>query len=867
MTPSVRKIVLRTALAITVLAGLFALGGGIFAYTYYVRVEQSLPPLSKLQSYEPSLPSNIFSRDGVKIGEIFDEKRYPVKMKDVSPFLIKAFLAAEDSRFYEHTGVDYQGFMRAGVHFVFRTGTKQGGSTITQQLAKNLLLSKERTIERKLKDMILARRIEKSMAKDQILELYLNTIFLGNNSYGVEAAARNYFRKSNKDLTLAEATLIAGLAPAPSAFSPTDHMEKAKVRQKYVLDQLVKTKFLQPAEAAKAFKQPIKVHRAESPNTLIAPYFFMEVKKQLETQLGFKDLPSKGYIIHTSLDMRIQNEATRAVLEGLKEHEDKKGFRGPLKRHGEKFTNVIKKVVNAPISDGEFERAIVVDLFPQLDAVGIVAQQGLGLLLLEDHRWALRTSKNKESQVLDFANILRIGDEIHVKKLERGSPKRIAKNIEGLKSLSDYVKTYAATPVHQGIRYYGLTDTEGVEASALVMNAQTGEVLAMVGGSSFENSQFNRATQAKRQVGSSVKPLYYGLAQDHGFSPASQLDSPPIVIGNWKPENYDKEFLGRTTLRRSLINSYNVPSIQLFQALGPDLCWRHFKRLGLDWPVADFSIALGAGEATLLQMVQAYSPFANKGVLTEAILITKITDRAGKVLFEQNDPRLRIAPIGAQPEVAEKGKKGSDKVKLTAKKENSQKISDDEEEPPLEGSLRVLSPEAAYVSMRIMQDVVRFGTATKAAGASHHTAGKTGTTNGYTDAWFIGFVPNLVGGVWVGFDDARKSLSSHGTGGKMAAPIWREVMKKAVALYPSGNWKEPPGISSVRIDPETGALATGGGGLSVPVVAGSEPGSPRARNALGLLGLGGNANPDPSNGNETTHEPPQDDSQGLRTVF
>lgn len=831
---TLKQNVIRVAIVIAVLSAVSAAVGSYFALNFYRKATENLPDVKQLRNYESALPTVVYSRDSVKIGEIFEERRYPVTLAEISPHLKNAFLAAEDARFYEHSGIDYQGVARAAKSYLLKTKLRQGGSTITQQLAKTLLLTKERTLERKLKDMLLAREIEKSMSKDEILELYLNTIFLGNNSYGVEAAARNYFRKSSAELSLAEAAMIAGVNSAPSAFAPTESFEKAKFRQKFVLEQMVKNGWASQEDANAAFGQVLKVHYAESPNTLVAPYFFIEVQKQLENDLQIKDLSSGGYRVYTSLDTRLQAKAQKVVEDALKTHDSKKGYRGAIKRHGRDFEENLKVMIGKTRREDEHTRAIVVDLYPKIGAAAIVTQEGLGLLLEEDHTWALARAKSGERKVLDFADIVRIGDEVHVKRLERGTPKRIERNSKMLKTLAAYSDAYTNPPSYEGVRYFSLSDTEAIEAAVLVMDSHSGEVYAMVGGSDFSASQFNRAVQAKRQIGSSVKPLYYAYAQDHGFSPASKISSPPLVLGDWKPENYSKEFIGETTLRTSLIHSYNISSIQLFQTVGSQNVLKHMRQLGFSWPSDDLSIALGSGDATLLQVVQAYSPFANEGRLTEAVYITRIENRDGETIFESDNPKLKALPVATQ--------KADPSVSVAGK--SLQSVALGKGKP-------VLSSEAAYVTMRMMQDVIRFGTGKSADGASPYAAGKTGTTNNYTDAWFLGVVPNLVAGVWVGFDDARKSLGNEGTGGKMAGPIWRDVVKEATTLFPNEGWQEPPGISHIRIDYETGDLAVGGGGVKVPVVAGTEPSSPTARNALGIF--------ETTPGEQTESEPFQND--------
>ncbi|MEN9825577.1 MAG: hypothetical protein RI953_1322 [Pseudomonadota bacterium] len=837
----IKKILLIAFLTFTVFSVAAAAIGGIYAYKYVEKVEKTLPAVDKLKNYAPALPTQILSSEGTKIGELFEEKRYPVQLSEISPLLVKAFLASEDARFYEHSGIDPQGLLRAAVSHFLKSGPKQGGSTITQQLVKNVLLTRERTVERKVKDILLALKIEKAFSKDEILEMYLNTIFLGNNSYGVEAATRNYFRKSSKKINLAEAALIAGLAPAPSAYAPTESFEKAKARQRFVLDRMVQNGWAKKQEADAAFEEQLTVHHAETPNTRSAPYFLMEVKKQLESSLKLPDLLTSGYRVQTSLNLQLQKFTQKMVSNYLEQFEAKKAFRKPVARHGAQYQEALEKLARSGWSadDEEDIRGIVIDLNPALDIALIATQTGPGVLLAEDHRWALRAAANKKaSNIQDFADVIAIGDEVHIKKIVIKAPKRLGNLQRLFKEHEETLKLYGQTSEKVETGFYQLTDTEGIEAAAIVMDAHSGDVLAMVGGSSFQSSQFNRATQALRQVGSSVKPLYYSLALDNGFSPASRIDSPPIVMGDWKPENYDKEFTGRTNLRTSLVHSYNISSIQLFKALGLFLTGEHFKKLGLPWTDVNLAHALGAGSATLLQMAQAYSPFANSGRISEAQYIKAVESRDGEVLVPGTDPRLRAAPVvlnKAAPTSAETD------------------------------ALQVLSPAASYVMVKVMQDVVRFGTGTRAQGIPF-AAGKTGTTNGYTDAWFIGVTPRLVCAVWVGFDDARKSLGNDGTGGRMAAPLWKLIMEGAVKLYPSTDWVQPANVVSVRVG-YGGERISGTGGILMPAVTGTEPGSPRARDALGL-DLG---SPISGSAPEATDAQPKvenhDDNTSLRRMF
>lgn len=836
-----KKIFLIAFIGSTIVAIAAGTLGSFYAYNYVQKIEKTLPPVDKLKTYSPAIPTQIYSSEGSKIGELFEEKRYPVQLNEISPILIKCFLASEDARFYEHSGIDPQGLLRAAVAHFMKSGAKQGGSTITQQLVKNVLLTRERTIERKVKDILLALKIEKAFSKDEILEMYLNTIFLGNNSYGVEAAARNYFRKSSKKVTLSEAALIAGLAPAPSAYAPTENFEKAKTRQKFVLDRMVQNKWATREEADKAFAEALTVHLAETPNTRSAPFFLMEVKKQLEGSLKLPDLLTAGYKVKTSLNLQLQRFAQKVLTNYVEQFESKKAFRKPIEKHGAQYQDALDKLARSGWSpdDEEDMRGIIIDLNPSLDFALIATQSGPGFLIAEDHRWALRAAASKKSSnIQDFADILAIGDEVHIKKIDSRPPRRLGNQGRFFAEHAETLKLYGLTPETVKPQFFQLTDTEGIEAAAIVMDAQSGDVLAMVGGSNFHNSQFNRVTQAMRQVGSSVKPLYYGLALDNGFSPASRIDSPPIVMGDWKPENYDKEFTGRTNFRTSLVHSYNISSIQLFKALGIGLTGEHFRRLGLPWEDVNLAHALGAGSATLLQMTQAYAPFANAGRITEARYIKAIEDRQDEVIVQGNDPRLRAAP-----------------VRTTAAQ------STDGRDP-----LQVLTPAAAYVTTRVMQDVIRFGTGSRAQGIPF-AAGKTGTTNGYTDAWFIGVTPRLVAAVWVGFDDARKSLGNDGSGGKMAAPLWKQIMEGATKLYPSAEWKVPPNIVTVRVG-FGGERVVGSGGIPMPAVAGSEPGSAGARDALGLdLGSPISSGPSSDSAETAPKVENHDDNSSLRRMF
>jgi penicillin-binding protein 1A len=856
-----------TAVGVTLLIVALAVIGftGVSAtlfYNFYTEVKRTLPDAAKIKELELSLPSQVLAADGKIIGELFSERRYPVRIEEINTQIRDAFIAAEDANFYSHSGIDYNGFFRAVGHYVFGTGSKQGGSTITQQLAKNLLLTREKTLSRKLKDMLLAMEIEKLLTKNEILELYLNSIFLGNNSYGVEAAARNYFGKSARDLSLAQAAMIAGLSPAPSAYAPITNMAAAKHRQKYVLGQMVRWGMIKPEQAAAALQEEIVVTRAASVNNRIAPYFFADIKKKLAEHIDLNKLETGGYTIHTTLNSELQIRANEILKNYVAKFADKKGFKGPISRNGDDFAAALERVLREPKPDDPSDavKAIVVDLDPGLDTALIFSQFGPGLLLAEDHKWALSVGKFKSNQILDFANILKVGDEIHVRQFKRNSPKRIVDSLKRGNPFANYADKLRDAGIASRIYFYELTDVEQIEGALILTEAETGAIRVLVGGSDFSQSQFNRVTQAKRQMGSSVKPLYYALAFDQGFGLASKVDSPPIVIGDWKPENYTRNLLGRKTLRSSLVQSFNLPSIQLFQALGITQAAAHVRKLGIQFPDRDLSAALGSGSASLLEVTQAFSPFVRAGEIKESYFIERVEDRNGKIVFDSHNRELLPAPLDLLDSK-------NDRQKVGYAPPQSQG-SDQYQAREVTGKNRsqVISPEAAYLSFSGMESAVLFGTATNARISGVRVSGKTGTTNGYTDAWFIGMVPGLVCGTWIGFDDAKKSLGTGATGGAYAAPLWREFMLEALKVFAPGEIIMPEDMSTARMDPETGNPVVGDkAGIEIPVVNGFEPGSPSLRHAIGTYS--GEASDSPASETRNQPEESEGSTPNLRSLF
>ena len=644
-----------------------------------IRVFWGFPDVDSLKEYKPYLPTEIYSADKVKIAEIFEQRRYVVELKDMSSYLQKAFIAAEDADFYSHHGIDFSGFLRALWHVASFSSQLQGGSTITQQLAKNTLLTQDRTLVRKIRDMILAKKIEHTFTKDQILEMYLNTIYLGNSSYGVEAAAQTYFHIASKKLSLGQSALIAGLAPAPSLYDPNHNPHAAFARQHYVLKQMEAKGMITAEQSQKAQKEKLQFYQAQTPNQKVAPYFVQEVLKKVKAEFEEQNVRTDGLKIYTTLNAKLQNAAQNAA--------------------------------------------------------------------------------------------------------------------------QDFARQYPA-PAGQ----------DPLQLAILAIDARTGALLAMVGGRNFVDSPFNRAVQAKRQIGSCIKPFYYSYALDQGFSPTSFLDSPAVQVKDWKPANSNGQDVGRTTLFESLVHSYNIPSIHLYQALGENSVFDQLSRLGFGWTHSVPSLALGSGTSTLLQLVQAYSIFPNEGRLTQTYAITRIINREGNLLYDLAKPDtlpLWESPVVTPPEEDRKDLPGTIAV------------------PQL--PYQIITPQAAYVTLSILQSAVDYGTGRGAASVSPWVAGKTGTTNNNTDAWFVGMLPPyFVGGVWVGYDNPAHT---GGSGAALAVPVWNQLGAAWVQQMPQRPFKEPAGLHMATLTP-TGAGAESSAPLDVPVIDGTGPAEPYARDAV-----------------------------------
>lgn len=710
--------------------------GVIALFGFYIQLDRSLPSGDALRSYHPPLVSSVLASDGTLIGEFFTERRYMVALSELPPHLIKAFLAAEDARFYEHGGVDLVGILRASLKNLQAGEIVQGGSTITQQVVKSLLLTPERTLIRKLKEALLAYRIDHTLSKDQILYLYLNQIYFGAGAYGVEAAARAYFNKHAKELDLAESALLAGLPKAPSRFSPIQHYAIARERQQYVLQRMNDVGFISQETAQKALDEPLKLVKPKRWTLKNLDSFTEEVRRQLEARYGRDGLYKEGLTIYTTMDMKAQRLAERVLDQGLRELDKRhRRYRGVhVNVPKEDWPNCIKilKERNGAPTQGQVVGALVTGFDPKTEACELDLGGRKARLLRSGYGWARVSTKRA-------AKMFRTGDVVRV---------RLDKIQE------------------DGVWLALLEQDPGMEGAFMAMAPETGRVLCLVGGRDFEKSQFNRATQAVRQPGSSFKPIIYSAALDKGYTEISTLVDSPLVLddhslrGPWKPANYDRQFWGPIPLRRALIHSRNVVTVKLLSAIGVDYVINYARNLGIGSPLTPtLSLALGASGVTLWELLTAYTPFISQGDRVEPFLIDKIYDRSGRLIEEHQVRRESV-----------------------------------------------ISPQTAYIMTHLLQGVVEEGTGRKAAELGRPAAGKTGTTNELKDAWFIGFTPQVLAGVWVGYDDHNISLGKGETGGHAACPIWLYFMKEWLKDQPVETFPIPSGIVFARINGQSGAF-------------------------------------------------------------
>lgn len=766
---------------IVFLIGSIAAAGLIYYFS------KDLPDTEQLRNYEPPVTTRLHAGDGSILAEYSHERRLFLPNSAIPQLVKQAFISAEDKNFYNHIGVDPEGVMRAVTVLAQGGRHVQGASTITQQVAKNFLVGNERSIDRKIREALVAFRIEAAYPKDKILELYMNEIYLGLGNYGVGAAALNYFNKSVNELTLAEAAYLAALPKAPSNYHPFQNRERAIERRNYVIDRLIADGYVTEAEGAKAKAEPLGVNpRVLSPNTYVAGYFAEEVRRQLLEQYSEKNLYEGGLSVRTTLDPKMQAWTRKALADGLVRFDEAHGFRGAM-NHIDIASDWGATLAAIPaLGDVKpWRLAVVLDvtgdsarigLQPGREKSGEVAREReTGVLTAEGMRWAGRSPRAA----------LSAGDVIYVEPLAGRSGQ------------------------------YRLRQIPDISGAMVAMDPHTGRVFSMVGGFSFDQSSFNRATQALRQPGSSFKPFVYATALDNGYTPSSSILDEPISIQQadgtyWTPENFEGGHgTGAHPLRYGIEHSKNMMTVRLAKDVGMPLIAEYAKRFGVyDEMTPYLSMALGAGETTLLRMVTGYSMLANGGKRIKPTLIDRIQDRWGKTLY-RHDERQCIGCDAAQWE-------NQLEPKLIDKRE------------------QVLDPLTAYQITSIMEGVIQRGTGASIRSVGKHLAGKTGTTNEAKDLWFVGFSPDLAVGVFIGYDRPR-SLGSHAQAAQFAAPIFRDFMTVALKDKPDTPFRVPPGIKLISIDVHSGLRSSGPGTILEAFKPGTAPpdaysggGGPRA---------------------------------------
>jgi penicillin-binding protein 1A len=754
---------------IVFLIGAVAAGGLIYYYS------KDLPDTAQLRNYEPPVTTRLHANDGSILAEYSRERRLFLPSSAIPPLIKQAFISAEDKNFYTHNGIDPEGVMRAVTVLAQGGRHVQGASTITQQVAKNFLVGNERSIDRKIREALISFRIESAYSKERILELYLNEIYLGLGNYGVAAAALNYFNKSVNELTLAEAAYLAALPKGPNNYHPFQHRERAIERRNYVIDRIEADGFVTAEEAAKAKAEPLGVNpRALSPNTYVAGYFAEEVRRELLDQYKEKGLYEGGLSVRTTLDPKMQAWTRKALADGLVRFDEAHGFRGPMNHIDVSSDWGVPLAAIPALGDiRPWRLAVVLDvndasarvgLQPGREASGEVAREReTGVVSAEGMRWTGRNPRGT----------LAVGDVI-------------------------YVEPFGGRPGQ-----YRLRQIPDISGAMVAMDPYTGRVFSMVGGFSFDQSEFNRATQALRQPGSAFKPFVYATALDNGYTPSSSILDEPISIQQpdgsyWTPENFEGGHgTGAHPLRYGIEHSKNMMTVRLAKDVGMPLIAEYAKRFGIYDDMGPYlSLSLGAGETTLLKMVTGYSMLANGGKRIKPTLIDRVQDRWGKTIF-RHDERQCL---------------GCDAAKWD--NQNEPKLIDKREQ--------VLDPLTAYQITSIMEGVIQRGTGVSIKAVGKHLAGKTGTTNEAKDLWFVGFSPDLCVGVYIGYDRPR-SMGSHAQAALFAAPIFRDFMMVALKDKPDTPFRVPPGIKLISVDVHSGLRSSGQGTILEAFKPGTAP--------------------------------------------
>lgn len=773
---------------------------GVFYY-----FSKELPKLDKLSDYKPKIKTKIFSSDSEFIGEFYVENREVIDILEVPKIMIDAIIAAEDKSFFEHHGIDYLGILRAAIKNIQAGGVVQGASTITQQVAKTFLLSSERKFKRKIKEAILAYRIETNFSKQEILHLYLNQIFFGHNSFGIKVAAKNYFGKEVADLNIAECAMLAALPKAPTTNSPFVNPEKARYRQLYVLKRMLEEKFITEDQYKQAKDYELNLKEYENVTINKTPYFTEHIRRYLKSRYGDIAVYEEGLNVYTTVDYKLQKTAREALLKGILDHNERQGYRG-VTRHladeeVDEFIGATKEdsgLAELEINKAYKDYAVVTKVNDKEKTINIQLGVHKGFIELSD----LKIQTPFEGNIPPY-------------KVQKAKPSEVFKAGDVIDVKVTDVKIEDLQKKEKSYKFSLFQEPLG-EAALFSMDISNGFVRSMVGGYDFEKSEFNRAIQAHRLPGSAFKPVIYAAALDWKPKEEGKYFTPATIIydtasvyddGKWKPSNYGKQFRGAVSLRTALAKSVNLPAIKVLTTIGVDYVKEYAKKLNIDADInSDPTAALGSSAMTLEELTKVYGIFASGGLSIEPVFVTKILDRDGKVLEEyvpfEERPEYKAAMEAPTPKVDEVI--DEEAVVAGVEIKDVEVKTDEVKSDPR----RVMTAGTAYLMTSLLQSVVQEGTGArvKSAFGSLPLGGKTGTTNNCIDAWFIGFSPEIVTGVWVGIDE-RMSLGEVETGSRAAAPIWIDYMKEALKGKPVKNFPVPEGVEFAKINPATGLLA------------------------------------------------------------
>ncbi len=764
------KILFQMILSFAVLGVILGTIAMVGLYLYF---SPNLPNVDTLKEVHFQTPMQVYSKDHKLIAEFGEKRRTPIKFNQIPIDFVHALQAAEDARFFEHNGVDIKGLARAAVQLATTGKKKGGGSTITMQVAKNFFLTREKSFSRKFSEILLALKIESSLSKEQIFELYINKIYLGHRSYGIQAASYVYYGEDINQISLAQLAMIAGLPKAPSSFNPIRNPTRAIERRNWIIGRMLGLDYISKTEHDQAIAQPVTAYYHSAKIELYAPYIAEMVRKQLYEKYG-DSLYTSGYQVITTVDSAMQASANKAMQNGLLAYVKRHGYRGPEKQTeiSALDSDARLDILAKELTHANIEPALVLEL---ADKEAIVLRKNGEHITLpwKGMSWArkFKSVNSMGPKPKKAADILAIGDVI-----------RIRKELDS-KDQSEY---------------WGLSQIPKVQGAMIAMAPENGAVLSLVGGFSFTHNKFNRATQALRQPGSNLKPFIYGAALQAGYTAATTINDAPIVLqgaslqANWRPENSSRKFYGPTRLRVGLYKSRNLVSIRLLRAIGIDYALDYLAKFGFDRETLpqNLSLSLGAADLTPISLIGGYGPIANGGYRIDTFFIDKILNPSGEVIFQES-PRTVIT---------------------------TQDLAEDQYSP----APRIIDARDSYVIYSILKDVIRRGTATKARVLKRNDlAGKTGTTNLQRDAWFTGFNSKIIATVWVGYDNPAP-LGRREFGGTAALPIWIDFMRETLAGEPEAPLKRPPGLVNVTVNAKTGLRARHSKGKTVSEIIKSE---------------------------------------------